>query len=234
MASLFETLKKFSENLEKGILANNPQWSDEVFSSRQSNSISSNGNSVTINGITITGGGNITMKNGRVWVDGKEVSQEDLKKGAVKSEGGFMTINVEGVAGSLTVDNAEIVTVGFVKGNVESRNGAINCGDVNGSVEARNGAVTCGNVGGNASSRNGDVKYTINQHPQRNSVPKVYKDYIKNEVNKGSPIVVFKNGEFVRKLNRGELLDWDNHFYSVSGQTEDTSKNTTEFCEIKE
>ena len=102
-------------------------------------------------------GSNISIINGRVIIDGKEVSVDGLT-GVKTSE---VVIRIEdGSIGELTTDAS--VTCGAVTGNVTARGsvnadsiggnvdagGSVNCDNVSGSVDA-GGSVNCGKVGGN-------------------------------------------------------------------------------------
>jgi hypothetical protein len=93
-------------------------------------------NKITINGETfeVANGKSISVINGVLKVDGKEI---------VKGLSGEVKVTFNGDLASLACDN---VTVnGNVNGNVACDN--IKCGDVSGDVNADN--VTCKNVGGN-------------------------------------------------------------------------------------
>ena len=84
-------------------------------------------NRVTINGKTYeTDSGNIVVQNGKVTINGKDVSGEQY--------GETLTIKFEGDLASLRVDN----------GNVQ-------CNDVNGNVDS-GGSVTANNITGNVSA----------------------------------------------------------------------------------
>lgn len=84
-------------------------------------------------------GSSVVVTNGRVIIDGKEVTDKD----AVKD--GILKIKVEGVLQNLTTDAN--VEAGLIQGNVDA-GGSVSCDDVEGDVDA-GGSVNCGNVGGN-------------------------------------------------------------------------------------
>lgn len=233
---LAENLKKIDKKLGDNV--------GNMFNS--SNSFSSNSNSsITINGITIQGGNNVTMKNGEIWVDGVKVDKDGLINGAKTNRGGFLDVTIEGIIGSLTVDNADKLTVGNVGGNVEARNGVVTCGDVKGSIEARNGMIQCGNVGGNVSSRNGDVKYTVSTNTKPDQgLPLIYVRLVEEHYLRGGKVLEFRriaNGKFEQSVisvpSSTTYLDWDSCFYSIQlpkEQKTTTSPQQSDFCEIKE
>lgn len=99
------------------------------------NCISSSGNTsrVTVNGRTIVvNGGSISVVNGRVFVDGKEYTDNDIfKKGY-----SIQNVTIEGCVGS--VDCGGSVTV---KGNVD---GDIDCGGSVSISGEHKGSIDCG------------------------------------------------------------------------------------------
>ena len=106
-------------------------------------------NSITINGLTITSsGGSINVINGRVWIDGKDVTP-DAKT---------ISIVVHGDVGMLSADGCNTIEVaGSVGGDVSTQSGDIKCGDVTGSVSTMSGDVRCGSVGGSVKTMSGDI-----------------------------------------------------------------------------
>lgn len=105
-------------------------------------------NRITINGVTITGN-NVSVVNGRVIVDGKDVNCEEK----------VINIHVEGNLGSLTADACSTITVNGSAGSVKTRSGDVQCGDVSGAVSTMSGDVTCGNIAGSVSTMSGDVSH---------------------------------------------------------------------------
>jgi hypothetical protein len=96
---------------------------------------------IVVNGrrIVIEGDSNsVTVSNGRVVVDGREVAQ-------TSKDGGPTTIQWEGPLASLTVHGD--VRCGDVQGDVRAN--VVNCEAVGGSVHGN--AVNCGNVSGSVS-----------------------------------------------------------------------------------
>lgn len=110
---------------------------------------------IKIGGVTVTGN-NIQILNGRVIVDGVEISGVNNTNGVSIASGGTLEIRVlEGRVENLQADGS--IYCGDIGGSA-SAGGSINCGDVDGKVSA-GGSVNCGDVGGNVSA-GGSVKYT--------------------------------------------------------------------------
>lgn len=106
---------------------------------------------VTINGVSIsTKGKSIGISNGRVKVDGKDVTPDT-------SDAKEITINVVGDVGQISSDVADINVEGSA-GSIQSHNGEITCGNVKGNVSSHNGDIKCGSVAGNATTYNGDIR----------------------------------------------------------------------------
>ena len=95
-------------------------------------------------------GNNVTISNGKIIIDGKDVTGEFPEEKSIK-------INVEGNLNSLNVDNCDYVEVGGDVEQLECRNGNVSCKNVKGSVHNRNGNILCGDVKGNVSNRNGTI-----------------------------------------------------------------------------
>lgn len=103
---------------------------------------------INIGGVTVSGN-NIQIFNGKVIVDGVEISGVNNTNGVSISTGGVLEIRVlEGKIENLQADGS--ITCGDVGGNADA-GGSIKCGDVGGSANA-GGSVTCGDVGGSASA----------------------------------------------------------------------------------
>lgn len=84
-------------------------------------------------------GTNIVVKNSRVYVDGKDITD------GAESFSGIVEIRWEGPLASVQSD-ASVSVQGDVKGDVRA-NGSVNCGHVGGDVKA-GGSVNCGRVTG--------------------------------------------------------------------------------------
>lgn len=97
---------------------------------------------------SVSRGASISIVNGRVLINGKEVSVDgDLKE--VKEI--KIIVCGAGTVGSIDSDSAIEVQNGVsINGNINA-GGSIRCGDVNGSANA-GGTVHCGNVTGSASA----------------------------------------------------------------------------------
>lgn len=107
-------------------------------------------NKITINGITITGGGSINIANGRIIVDGRDVTPN------------AKTINivVNGNIEKLSADVVNSVEInGSVMGDVKTGSGDVQCGDVRGSVSTGSGDVRCGSIGGSVKTGSGDINH---------------------------------------------------------------------------
>lgn len=106
---------------------------------------------IRLNGKTYNGN-NMTIINGKIILDGKEVKDfEDEKVINIVIEGNY--------SGDLNVDSCNFIKVrGDVKGNIKSTNGKIECKNVEGDVEATNGNINCENIGHNVSNMNGNIK----------------------------------------------------------------------------
>lgn len=105
--------------------------------------------SVTINGKTYIGN-NIIVSNGKIMVDGKNVTSDDK----------VINITVNGNIDSLKVDTCnKLEIIGNVT-NVNTVSGDINInGDVSGSIQTVSGDVKCKNVGGSINTLSGDINH---------------------------------------------------------------------------
>lgn len=95
-------------------------------------------NRVTINGVTYDGARSISVSNGRVTIDGKQVDHGEVNNNILKVE-------VTGVLERLEAD-----------GDVQA-GGDVSCDDVGGTVQC-GGDVRCGNVSGSIMA-GGDVRH---------------------------------------------------------------------------
>jgi hypothetical protein len=107
---------------------------------------------MNINGSTIvtTGANSIVIKNGKVFVDGKDVTP-DAKT---------ITIQVTGSVQNLQCDTCATVTVKGNAGDVSSVSGDLNItGNVTGSATSTSGDIDVGgSVSGNVRTVSGDIK----------------------------------------------------------------------------
>ena len=94
-------------------------------------------NRIVINGVVFeVEGNNISIQNGKVKVDGKDINVE---------LGTNATLKVEGYLMNLTTDRS--VECGNVQGDVDA-GGSVHCGNVEGNIDA-GGSVHGSGVGGN-------------------------------------------------------------------------------------
>lgn len=107
-------------------------------------------NTIQINGVTITGSGNISVSNGKIIVNGVDVTP-DTKE---------ITIIVNGDTGKINVDACNQLIVTGKVGDIKTMSGDVEVnGDVTGSISTMSGDVDCGNVGGIVKSMSGDIKH---------------------------------------------------------------------------
>lgn len=104
-------------------------------------------NRVTINGVTYEGARSISVSNGRVTIDGKQVDHGEVNNNILKVE-------VTGVLERLEADGD--VQACLVQGTVQA-GGDVSCDDVGGTVQC-GGDVRCGNVSGSIMA-GGDVRH---------------------------------------------------------------------------
>ncbi len=117
-----------------------------------------------INGVTYEGN-SISITNGRVFVDGKEVTP-DGKTITIEVQGNIeflkadacYMIAVTGECGKVETASGD-VKCGNVKSYVKTLSGDVECGDVGDDVETMSGDVECGTVAGNVKTFSGDIKY---------------------------------------------------------------------------
>jgi hypothetical protein len=115
----------------------------------------------TINGRTFSGNGqSVSIVNGRVFVDGKEVNLEG------EALSGVVEVRIlEGTIQNLKSDSSITVEKGDVLGNVDARMSVIIHGNVQGNVGAGQSATIRGNVGGDVDAGQsvtcGDVEGSV-------------------------------------------------------------------------
>ncbi len=104
---------------------------------------------VNING-RIFSGNSISLKNGKVFIDGKAINTGNDKQ---------INIEVTGNIDSLIVDycndvkvNGDVSKVKTMSGNVEV------AGNVTGDIKSMSGDVKCGDVGGRIKTMSGNVR----------------------------------------------------------------------------
>lgn len=105
-------------------------------------------NTVVINGNTYSGN-NIVVKNGKVLIDGNDVTPETKE----------INISVEGNIESLKVDSCNTVNVTGSVTNVSTVSAKVKVtGDVAGGIQTVSGNVDCGDVGGSINSVSGNIR----------------------------------------------------------------------------
>lgn len=120
--------------------------------------------SIKINSRSYTGK-NIQVINGKVIVDGKDVTPDE-KEIYITVDGPVQTLKVDACS-TITINGdvervdsgAGDVTCGNVKGDVSTGSGDVECNDVGGMVHTGAGDVRAGNVGGSIKTGAGDVYY---------------------------------------------------------------------------
>ena len=107
-------------------------------------------NTISINGVNISSSGNITVANGKVFVNGKDVTPDSKE----------INISVVGDIEQLKVDACNKISIeGSVK-SISTQSGDVEVtGDVDGSISTMSGDVDCGHIQGSVSTMSGDVKH---------------------------------------------------------------------------
>lgn len=108
-------------------------------------------NRFTINGVSITGGRNVTIRNGKITVDGVDVTPDtkDIK------------IEITGNVDRLEADACNSISITGNAGPVATQSGDVRVGgSVCGSVRTMSGDVDCdGPIYGSCSTMSGDIKH---------------------------------------------------------------------------
>lgn len=105
---------------------------------------------ISVNGLTVSGGRSVVISNGKVIVDGKDVTP-DAKE---------INISVEGNVEKIEADACSKISVTGDAGSVNTQAGDVDVGgNVGGSVQTMSGDVDCGgSIGGSVSTMSGDIK----------------------------------------------------------------------------
>jgi hypothetical protein len=108
--------------------------------------------SVNINGVVVTNARSMSIKNGVITVDGKEIDTKDAKQ---------ITIEVVGDLKDLNADVIERITVHGNVDTVKTMSGDIDVeGNVDGNVNSMSGDIKVGGtVSGNVSTMSGDIRH---------------------------------------------------------------------------
>ncbi len=120
---------------------------------------------ITVNGETFDGQ-NIIIRNGRVIVDGKDVTPE-VREINIVINGNIDTlvadacqkISVTGDVGNLKTVSGNVDIKGSALGPVTTTSGDIICGEVKNSISSVSGNIDCDDVKGSISSISGIVRH---------------------------------------------------------------------------
>jgi hypothetical protein len=104
---------------------------------------------ININKTTYSGK-NIVITNGKVVIDGKDVTEQEK----------LLTITIQGDVEKLEVDACKSIEITGNANNVRTSAGDVNIkGEVKGNVSTQSGDVECGGgIGGSVSTMSGDVE----------------------------------------------------------------------------
>lgn len=95
-------------------------------------------------------GKNITIINGKVYIDGKDVTP-DAKE---------INISVEGNIENLWVDHANAISIKGDINKVKTGSGDISCGNITGGAQTGSGDIDCGVINGDVQTGSGEVNAT--------------------------------------------------------------------------
>lgn len=105
---------------------------------------------ININGKSYQGN-NLTIVNGKVFIDGVEQTPEDKAK--------EISITVDGNIDTLKVDSAIWVKINGHVNNASTISGDLHiAGDVRGAASSVSGDIECDDIGGSVSTISGDIK----------------------------------------------------------------------------
>lgn len=103
---------------------------------------------ITVNGITVqSSGNNISIRNGKVIVDGVDVTTNDKIINIVVNG------NVDHIDGSF----GDLSITGNVTGNIQTVSGDVRCSDVGGNIKTVSGDVNAGKIYGSVDTLSGDI-----------------------------------------------------------------------------
>lgn len=103
---------------------------------------------INVNG-NIYSGNSIVINNGRVIVDGNEITPENVKE---------INISVDGDVVELKVDSCSLLKVSGNVTHVQTKSGDVSVlGDVEGNIQTMSGDVKCGSVGGSITTMSGNI-----------------------------------------------------------------------------
>lgn len=110
-------------------------------------------------------GSSITITNGKVIIDGKDVSS-DGKTIYIYIEGDVTSMNADycnslkvlGNVTNLKTASSDVEIVGNILNDVVTTSGDINCDTINGNVETTSGDVSCNTINGFIETVSGNIK----------------------------------------------------------------------------
>lgn len=107
--------------------------------------------SIRINGVSVVGGRSLSIINGKVLVDGRDVTPENQKQ---------ISIEVTGNVDNIEADVCEKITVTGTAGNIKTSQGDIDVGgDAHGKVSTSQGNIDIGgSVTGDVATSQGNIK----------------------------------------------------------------------------
>lgn len=113
------------------------------------------------NGKVVTLNGNLSMRDGKWFVNGKEVNLRDLASETKEDEKNvYITINIEGMVEHLDVESCTTITINGECRRVKTNMGDIRItGNVDGDVHTNMGDIDCGRVSGDVHTNMGNVRY---------------------------------------------------------------------------
>lgn len=119
-----------------------------------------------INGVRYSGN-NITIKNGKVIIDGKPIDTGDAKEIKIEVQGDIETLDVDmcntiqitGSVGNLNNGSGDVSVGQHVIGGVTCGSGNVDVdGDISGEIKTGSGNVKAINIFGNVKTGSGNVK----------------------------------------------------------------------------
>lgn len=123
----------------------------------------SNESQITINGKTFRGN-NVSVVNGKVTVDGKEMEMPDAKNIHIFIEGDVGTLNIDcgdvqvsGDVAYLTSQQGDVKVGGDVKGTATLNMGDLECTDVFADVSVDMGNVKASTIHGSVKTKMGNI-----------------------------------------------------------------------------
>lgn len=101
-----------------------------------------------VNGPVHIGHQTMNLSDGRVFMDGQDVTPQGEP---------LVSIEISGDVQSLVVDAADAITINGNVGSVETMSGSVKAGKILGAVSTMSGSVTADTIAGSCSSMSGKV-----------------------------------------------------------------------------